>query len=46
MWHMDLKTTAYKFSLGGNASDLNQETNTWVNVYYINDIHEIGSFEY
>lgn len=39
------KDDAYKYSLGGNLR-ISQQTNTWVNVYYTKDIHEIGSFEY
>lgn len=34
-----------KFSLGGSAR-LNEEKNTWLNLYYIDDISEIGSFQY
>ena len=34
-----------KFSLGGSAR-LNKDHNTWLNLYYIDDIREIGSFEY
>ncbi|RMA66284.1 DUF5686 family protein [Ulvibacter antarcticus] len=34
-----------KFSLGGSAR-LEEEKNTWVNLYYTDDIREIGSFEY
>lgn len=34
-----------KFSLGGSAL-LHKETSTWVNLYYIDDIQEIGSFKF
>ncbi|MGJ8665024.1 MAG: DUF5686 family protein [Patiriisocius sp.] len=34
-----------KFSLG-NSLRLNKEKKTWINLYYIDDIAEIGSFSY
>jgi hypothetical protein len=34
-----------KFSLGGSVR-LNPETKTWLNLYYVDDIREIGTFEY
>jgi hypothetical protein len=34
-----------KFSLGGSAR-LNKENNTWVNLFYIDDIQEIADFDY
>ena len=34
-----------KFSLGGSAR-LNSESNTWLNIFYINDIIEMGSYNY
>tara|TARA_R110002072_G_scaffold142804_2_gene288289 strand:- start:9857 stop:11125 length:1269 start_codon:yes stop_codon:yes gene_type:complete len=34
-----------KFSLGGSVR-LNEKRNTWLNLYYIDDISEIGSFQY
>ncbi len=39
------KDDAYKYSLGGNLR-ISRPTNTWLNVYYTDDIQEIGSFEY
>ena len=39
------KDDAFKYSLGGNLR-INEETNTWVNLYYVNDISEIGTFNY
>ena len=39
------KDQNYKYSLGGNLK-LNSPTNTWLNLYYVNDINEIGSFKY
>lgn len=39
------KDDSYKYSLGGNLR-ISKETNTWVNLYYTEDIREIGSFEY
>lgn len=39
------KDEAYKYSLGGNLR-LNPETETWLNLYYVNDINEIGSYRY
>ncbi|NND62044.1 MAG: hypothetical protein HKN48_02500, partial [Flavobacteriaceae bacterium] len=39
------KDDAFKYSLGGNLR-LNQDTNTWLNLYYQNDINEIGTFKY
>lgn len=34
-----------KFSIG-NSLRINKEHNTWINIYYIDDIAEIGSFKY
>ncbi|MAN59764.1 MAG: hypothetical protein CMC08_08020 [Flavobacteriaceae bacterium] len=34
-----------KFSLGGSVR-FNPETKTWLNLYYVDDIREIGTFEY
>ncbi|MDC7994737.1 DUF5686 family protein [Altibacter sp. HG106] len=34
-----------KFSLGGSVR-VRKESNTWINLYYIDDIREIGSFAY
>lgn len=34
-----------KYSLGGSVR-LQPDSNTWVNFYYINDIREIGTFNY
>ncbi|OAB80497.1 DUF5686 family protein [Cochleicola gelatinilyticus] len=34
-----------KFSLGGSIR-LNKEKNTWINAFYIDDIEEIGRFNY
>lgn len=39
------KDENYKYSLGGNLR-LEPKTNTWFNLYYVNDIAEIGSFKY
>lgn len=39
------KDDKYKYSLGGNLR-ISKETNTWVNMYYMDDIQEMGSFEY
>ena len=39
------KDDAFKYSLGGNLR-LNDETSTWINLYYENDINEIGAFKY
>lgn len=39
------KDENYKYSLGGNLR-LNQEHNTWINLYYQNDINEIGTYKY
>ncbi|MEM7187814.1 MAG: hypothetical protein AAF466_14285 [Bacteroidota bacterium] len=39
------KDDAFKYSLGGNWR-LDPESNTWVNLYYENDINEIGTFKY
>jgi len=39
------KDENYKYSLGGNIR-LNSSTNTWFNIYYENDINEIGAFKY
>ena len=35
----------FKFSLGGSAR-LDKDTKTWVNLYYIDDIREIGTYQY
>jgi hypothetical protein len=40
-----LKDDQYKYSLGGNLR-ISKETNTWINLYYTEDIQEMGSFEY
>lgn len=39
------KDKNYKYSLGGNIR-LNPKTNTWLDLYYTNDISELGSFNY
>ena len=39
------KDENFKYSLGGNLR-LNSETNSWFNIYYENDINEIGTFKY
>lgn len=39
------KDRGFKYSIGG-AYRVNEETNTWINGYYIDDIREIGSFNY
>ena len=39
------KDENYKYSLGGNLR-LDQEHNTWINLYYQNDINEIGTYKY
>jgi len=39
------KDQNYKYSLGGNVR-LNKEQNTWLNLYYQNDINEIGGHTY
>lgn len=39
------KDEDYKYSLGGSAL-LSEEKNTWFNFYYINDIQELGSYNY
>jgi len=39
------KDRALKYSLGGSIL-INDSTNTWINAYYIDDIREIGSFNY
>ncbi len=39
------KDKATKFSLGGSAR-LNKEKNTWLSLYYTDDIREIGTFNY
>ncbi len=35
----------FKFSLGASAR-VDKKTKTWVNLYYIDDIREIGTFQY
>ncbi len=39
------KDDKYKYSYGGNVR-ISKETNSWFNMYYVDDISEIGSFEY
>lgn len=39
------KDKNFKYSLGGNFR-LNPKTNTWLDLYYTNDINELGSFNY
>jgi len=39
------KDDDYKYSIGGSVK-LNEETKTWLNLYYINDIRETGSFSF
>ena len=39
------KDQNYKYSIGGNLR-LNQDNNTWINLYYQNDISEIGTYKY
>ena len=39
------KDQDWKYSLGGSVR-LDPEHNTWINLYYINDIREIGAFNY
>jgi len=39
------KDDDFKFSLGGSTR-INKETKTWINLYYIDDIREIGTFQY
>lgn len=39
------KDKRYKYSLGADIR-LNPKTNTWLDVYYVNDIRELGSFKY
>ena len=35
----------FKFSLGGSAR-LDEKNKTWINLYFIDDIREIGTFQY
>ncbi|HLV92804.1 MAG TPA: DUF5686 family protein [Aequorivita sp.] len=39
------KDRNFKFSLGGGAR-LNKEKNTWVNLYFLDDLNEIGKFDF
>ena len=39
------KDENFKYSLGGSAR-VAKKTNTWVNLYYINDIREIGAYNF
>lgn len=39
------KDEDYKYSLGGSAR-LSEDNRTWFNLYYINDIQEMGSYKY
>ncbi len=39
------KDDAYKFSLGGNIR-LSKTPNAWLSLYYIDDISELGSYNY
>ncbi|MBL4662707.1 MAG: hypothetical protein JKY22_03920 [Flavobacteriaceae bacterium] len=39
------KDENFKYSLGGNIR-LNKKHNTWFNIYYQNDINEIGAYKY
>ncbi len=40
-----IKDKDFKYSLGGNYR-INKEHNTWIDLYYINDINEIASHNY
>lgn len=39
------KDSAFKYSIGGSIR-VDEESKTWVNLYYIDDIREIGTFQY